>query len=324
MNALKELGVTAYPATEAGIAACAEKLTQGGLVALPTETVYGLAGDATNADAIAAIYATKARPQFNPLICHIADMEMARAIGQFNDMAETLAAAFWPGPLTLVVPRQKDCAIDPLACAGLDTIALRLPAHEVAQQLLRAFGGPVVAPSANPSGRLSPSSAAHVQDMLPDCDVLNGGACAIGLESSIVGCLDETPLWLRAGGLARQDIEACLGRPLSEPPQEEDAAARLAPGRLARHYAPQSPLRLNAEKAEANELLIGFGGDAPSDCFANLSPSGDLAEAAAQLFATLHAADDAAQSRAQGLAIMAIPMHGLGEAINDRLSRAAA
>ena len=315
--------MTAHPATEAGIAACAEKLKQGGLVALPTETVYGLAGDATNADAIAAIYATKARPQFNPLICHIADMDSARALGQFNDMAKKLAAAFWPGPLTLVVPRQKDCAIDPLASAGLDTIALRIPAHAVTQKLLRAVGLPLVAPSANPSGRLSPSSAAHVAAMLPDSDVLDGGDCAIGLESSIVGCLDETPLWLRAGGLARQDIEACLGCALSDPPQEKDAAARLAPGRLVRHYAPQSPMRLNVAHAAKDELLIGFGTDAPSDCFANLSPSGDLTEAAAQLFAVLHAADTAAQKSQCGLAVMPIPMHGLGEAINDRLTRAA-
>ena len=169
---MREFSVTAHPATEAGIAACAEKLKQGGLVALPTETVYGLAGDATNADAIAAIYATKARPQFNPLICHIADMDSARELGQFNDMAEKLAAAFWPGPLTLVVPRQKDCAIDPLASAGLDTIALRIPAHAVTQKLLRAVGLPLVAPSANPSGRLSPSSVAHVAAMLPDSGCL--------------------------------------------------------------------------------------------------------------------------------------------------------
>ena len=194
----------------AGHCRCADKLKQGDLVALPTETVYGLAGDATNGDAIAAIYATKARPQFNPLICHVADMKAARAIGRFNEQAEKLAAAFWPGPLTLVVPRQADCPVDPLASAGLDTIALRIPAHETAQKLLRVVARPLVAPSANPSGRLSPA-AAHVAAMLPDIDVLDGGACAIGLESSIIGCLDDTPLWLRAGGLARADIEACLG-----------------------------------------------------------------------------------------------------------------
>ena len=279
-----------YPANEQAIAACVDKLKQGDLVALPTETVYGLAGDATNGEAIAAIYATKARPQFNPLICHVADMAAARAIGRFNDTAEKLAAAFWPGPLTLVVPRQADCAVDPLASAGLDTIALRVPAHETAQKLLRAVARPLVAPSANPSGRLSPSSAAHVAAMLPDIDVLDGGACAIGLESSIIGCLDDTPLWLRAGGLARADIEACLGTKLAEPPEETATQARIAPGRLARHYAPQSGLRLNAEAAQENELLIGFGTTA-EPCFANLSAMGDLAEAAANLFSVLHSAD---------------------------------
>ena len=312
-----------YPATAQAIAACADKLKQGDLVALPTETVYGLAGDATNGEAIAAIYATKARPQFNPLICHVADIAAARAIGRFNDTAEKLAAAFWPGPLTLVVPRQADCAIHPLASAGLDTIALRVPAHETAQKLLRAVARPLVARSGNPSGRLSPSNAAHVAAMLPNIDVLDGGACAIGLESSIIGCLDDTPLWLRAGGLARADIEACLETELAEPPEEKATQARLAPGRLARHYAPQSGLRLNAEAALENELLIGFGTTA-EPCFANLSAMGDLAEAAANLFFVLHSADKAAQQSGQSLAVMAIPMEGLGEAINDRLARAAA
>ena len=312
-----------YPATAKAIAACAEKLKQGALLALPTETVYGLAGDATNGEAIAAIYATKARPQFNPLICHVADMEAARAIGRFNDMAEKLAAVFWPGPLTLVVPRQADCPVDALASAGLDTIALRIPAHETAQKLLRTVARPLVAPSANPSGRLSPSSTAHVAAMLPDIDVLDGGACSIGMESSIISCLDDRPLWLRAGGLARADIEACLGTKLAEPPEETAAQARLSPGRLARHYAPQSGLRINAETARENELLIGFG-VTTEPCFANLSATGDLAEAAAHLFSVLHAADDAAQESGKGLAVMAIPVEGLGEAINDRLARAAA
>ena len=315
--------MTIYPATAQAIAACAEKLKQGALLALPTETVYGLAGDATNGQAIAAIYATKARPQFNPLICHVADMEAARAIGRFNDMAEKLAAVFWPGPLTLVVPRQADCPVDALASAGLDTIALRIPAHETAQKLLRTVARPLVAPSANPSGRLSPSSTAHVAAMLPDIDVLDGGACSIGMESSIISCLDDRPLWLRAGGLARADIEACLGTKLAEPPEETAAQARLSPGRLARHYAPQSGLRINAETARENELLIGFG-VTTEPCFANLSATGDLAEAAAHLFSVLHTADDAAQESGKGLAVMAIPVEGLGEAINDRLARAAA
>lgn len=311
-----------YPATAQAIADCAEKLKNGALLALPTETVYGLAGDATDGEAISAIYATKARPQFNPLICHVADMESARTIGRFNDIAEKLAAIFWPGPLTLVVPRQTDCPVDALASAGLDTIALRIPAHETTQKLLRAVERPLVAPSANPSGRLSPSSAAHVAAMLPEIDVLDGGACSIGMESSIIGCLDDVPLWLRAGGLARADIEARLGSKLAEPPEETAAQARLAPGRLARHYAPQSGLRLNAEAAQENELLIGFGPTA-EPCFANLSATGDLAEAAAHLFSVLHAADDTAQESGKDLAVMSIPIEGLGEAINDRLARAA-
>jgi len=311
-----------YPADAAGIAACAGTLKQGGLVAIPTETVYGLAGDATNPAAIAAIYATKDRPQFNPLICHIADRETAHRLGRFNETAEKLARAFWPGPLTLVVPRRAECPVDPLASAGLDTIALRVPAHRAAQELLHAVGVPLVAPSANPSGRLSPSTAAHVSTLLPETDILDGGDCAVGLESSIVGCLSDTPLWLRAGGLPRAEIEAFLGLTLSEPPQEEAEAARLAPGRLARHYAPRTPLRLNAIKAETDELLIGFGPQAPA-CHINLSASGDIEEAAAKLFAALHAADRAAQEQGKTLAIMPIPTQGLGEAINDRLARAA-
>ncbi len=315
--------MTVHPANAAGIAACVGTLKQGGLLAMPTETVYGLAGDATNAAAIAAIYATKKRPQFNPLICHIGDMDMAHRLGQFNQMAEKLAARFWPGPLTLVVPRQKDCPVDPLASAGLDTIALRLPAHPTAQALLTEIGLPLVAPSANPSGRLSPSTVMHVTDLLPEIDVLDGGDCVIGVESSIVGCLSETPLWLRAGGIARADIEKFLAKKLAEPPQEKAETARLAPGRLARHYAPQTAIRLDVENATATELLIGFGPNAAADCFMNLSANGDLAEAAAALFTALHKADAAAQNQGKTLAVMPIPTDGLGEAINDRLARAA-
>lgn len=308
---------------EAGLAACVATLKNGAAIGLPTETVYGLAADATSGAAIAEIYRLKNRPRFNPLICHVATMGMAQTLGVFNETAAKLAAAFWPGPLTLVVPRAPVCRVDPLASAGLDTIAIRLPAHETARELLTAFGGPLVAPSANPSGRLSPSTAAHVAALLPEIDVLDGGPCPIGLESTIIGCLDETPLWLRAGGLAREEIEAVLGHNLADVPETDDAEAKLAPGRLARHYAPQRRLRLNAETAKANELLIGFGPDAVDDCFANLSPTADLAEAAAHLFAVLHAADAAAQTEAKSLAIMAIPETGLGEAINDRLRRAA-
>ena len=306
-----------------GLATCADHLRQGEAVAMPTETVYGLAADATQGDAIAKIYALKNRPQFNPLICHVPDLENARQLGVFNAAAEKLAAQFWPGPLTLVLPRTFDCPVHPLASAGLDTLAIRVPAHRVAQDLLRAFGRPVVAPSANPSGRLSPSQAGHVAAMLPDIPVLDGGDCAIGLESSIVGCLDTAPLWLRAGGLSREAIEACLGETLDEVPETQDGEAKLAPGRLARHYAPKAALRLNAETAQADELLIGFGAKAPAICAANLSAKGDMAEAAAQLFSTLHALDALAETQGKRLAIMAIPEDGLGEAINDRLRRAA-
>ena len=307
----------------AGLAACVAQLEKGNAIGLPTETVYGLAGDARSGTAIARIYELKDRPSFNPLICHVVDQAMAERLGVFNATAQKLAAAFWPGPLTLAVPRAPDCPVDPLASAGLDTIALRVPAHPVAQKLLAAFDGPLVAPSANPSGRLSPSTAAHVAALMPKVDVLDGGDCAVGIESTIIGCLDETPLWLRAGGLARADIEAVLGTDLIDLPDGEDATAKLAPGRLARHYAPNVALRLNADTAQENELFIGFGPDAPADIYANLSPTGDMVEAAAALFATLHAADAEAQATGHRLAIMAIPQAGLGEALNDRLKRAA-
>lgn len=308
----------------AGLAYCATRLARGDAVAVPTETVYGLAAKANDGAAIAKIYALKDRPQFNPLICHVASLEAAQLLGVFNDAAQKLAAAFWPGPLTLVVPRQADCPVDPLASAGLASLAIRVPAHEVAQKLLRQIDFPLVAPSANPSGRLSPSTAAHVAALLPDIDVLDGGACPIGLESTIIGCLDETPLWLRSGGLARADIEAVLGTKLVDMPESDARAAKLAPGRLARHYAPQVPLRLNAESATDNEILIGFGPDAPATCSVNLSPSGNLAEAAAALFAALHRLDAQAVAAGKSLAIAPIPHDGLGDAINDRLTRAAA
>ena len=307
----------------AGLGACVAKLKSGETIGMPTETVYGLAADACSGTAIARIYALKNRPSFNPLICHVADKAMAERLGVFNDAAQKLAAAFWPGPLTLVLPRAPDCPIDPLASAGLDTIALRVPAHPLAQQLLLAFGGPLVAPSANPSGRLSPSTAAHVIDLMPNIDVLDGGECTVGIESSIIGCLDETPLWLRAGGLARADIEAVLEHELIELPEEEGTTAKLAPGRLARHYAPNTALRLNADAARDGEWLIGFGEDAPVDCLFNLSQAGELTEAAANLFSVLHQADAQASAAGKTLAIMPIPHDGLGEALNDRLARAA-
>ena len=306
------------------LSACCDRLLDGQLIGLPTETVYGLAADATNGRAIAAIFATKSRPNFNPLISHVVDLPMARQLGQFNAVAETLAMAFWPGPLTLVVPRTADCAVDRLACAGLDTIALRCPAHPVAQELLQLVGRPLAAPSANPSGRLSPSTAAHVADMLPDIDVLDGGAAQIGLESTIIGCFDAEPVLLRSGGIARADIEACLGFALVDVPEGDDNEAKLAPGRLARHYAPKSGLLINVTEPQDECLLLGFGPDAPPSVVANLSPSGNLVEAASQLFVQLHKYDAIALAENKRLAIMPIPRVGLGEAINDRLTRAAA
>ena len=306
------------------LSACRDRILDGHLIGLPTETVYGLAADATNGRAIAAIFATKSRPDFNPLISHVVDLPMARQLGQFNDMAEKLAAAFWPGPLTLVVPRTAACPVDRLACAGLDTIALRCPAHPVAQQLLHLVGRPLAAPSANPSGRLSPSTAAHVADMLPDIDVLDGGAAQIGLESTIIGCFDAEPVLLRSGGIARADIEARLGFALVDVPEGDDNEAKLAPGRLARHYAPKSGLLINVTEPQDECLLLGFGPDAPPSVVANLSPSGNLVEAASQLFVQLHKYDAIALAENKRLAIMPIPRVGLGEAINDRLTRAAA
>lgn len=306
------------------LSACRDRILDGHLIGLPTETVYGLAADATNGRAIAAIFATKSRPDFNPLISHVVDLPMARQLGQFNDMAEKLAAAFWPGPLTLVVPRTAACPVDRLACAGLDTIALRCPAHPVAQQLLQLVGRPLAAPSANPSGRLSPSTAAHVADMLPDIDVLDGGTARIGLESTIIGCFDAVPVLLRSGGIARADIEARLGFALVDVPEGDDNEAKLAPGRLARHYAPKSGLLINVTEPQDECLLLGFGPDAPPSVVANLSPSGNLVEAASQLFVQLHKYDAIALAENKRLAIMPIPSVGLGEAINDRLTRAAA
>lgn len=314
------------PPTAANIERARAQLTAGGLVAMPTETVYGLAARAVDSDAVAAIYATKQRPQFNPLICHVADLAMAQAHGVFNPTAQKLAQHFWPGALTLVVPRRADTPICTLVSAGLYTLALRMPSHQVAQQLIAACDSPLAAPSANPSGRLSPTRADHVAAMLPEIDVLEGGACEIGLESTIIGCFDTAPLLLREGGIARHDIEAVLGEKLQELPEHGEATAKRAPGRLARHYAPRAGLRLNqsAEAAQRDDcLLIGFGADAPDTAAANLSPTGDLVEAASQLFNVLHRLDDQAMRQGQSLAIMPIPEQGLGAAINDRLRRAA-
>ena len=291
-------------------------LRSGGLVAFPTETVYGLGADATNDLTVAKIYEAKGRPQFNPLIAHVEDVEAAFALAEFSAVALTLVARFWPGPLTLVLPRKAGCTVSLLASAGLPSIALRVPAHPLALELIRAVSRPIVAPSANPSGRISPTSAAHVRDGLGDKVqmILDGGACAVGLESTIVSLLDETPRLLRAGGLAREKIEVVLGRKLGMPM----AGPLHAPGQLESHYAPRAKMRLNAKEWREGEERLGFGMlDAPL----NLSKKGDLVEAAANLFSMLHQLDAAGSST---IAVAQVPDTGLGEAINDRLRRAAA
>jgi L-threonylcarbamoyladenylate synthase len=316
------------PAGEAAVVAAARVLAQGGLVAFPTETVYGLGADATDAAAIARLYQAKGRPAFNPLIAHVGDLDAARKIGRFDAAAELLAEVFWPGPLTLVLPRSADCAVADLATAGLDTVAIRIPAHPIARDILRAFGRPVVAPSANLSGHVSPTIAAHVHsDLAGRIDlIVDGGAVEVGVESTIVGIFDA-PMLLRPGGLPRADIERVLGRALNAPPEDADgdSGQPLAPGMLASHYAPRTRVRLNAERIEPGEALLAFGLGAISGIdeaavVMNLSARGDLDEAAANLFGHLRALDSRA---ARTIAVMPIPDHGLGEAINDRLRRAA-
>jgi L-threonylcarbamoyladenylate synthase len=317
-----------WPANAAAVAAAADCLAGGGLVAFPTETVYGLGADATNPDAVARLYQAKGRPSFNPLIAHVGDLQAAQRIARFDATAIALAEAFWPGPLTLVLPKTKDCPVADLATAGLDTIAIRVPAHPVARAILHAFGGPIVAPSANLSGHVSPTTAAHVQsDLEGRIDlIVDGGTVAVGVESTIVGCFCE-PMLLRPGGLPREEIERVLGRILVQPPDDanSDHAQPLAPGMLASHYAPRTPVRLNVDRIEAGEALLAFGpGQVPgvdaSTIVMNLSARGDLAEAAANLFGYLRALDT---KDARTIAVMTVPHHGLGEAINDRLRRAA-
>jgi L-threonylcarbamoyladenylate synthase len=316
------------PAGEAAVAAAARVLADGGLVAFPTETVYGLGADATNPAAVARIYQAKGRPAFNPLIAHVGDIAAARQIARFDAPAIALAEAFWPGPLTLVLPKTENCAVADLATAGLDTVAIRLPAHPVARDILRAFGGPVVAPSANLSGHVSPTTAAHVQsDLTGRIDlIVDGGPVAVGVESTIVGCFDA-PMLLRPGGVPRAEIERVLGRALRQAPSdaESDSGQPLAPGMLASHYAPRARVRLNAQRLEPDEALLAFGLGAISGIDAaaavmNLSERGDLAEAAANLFGHLRALDGKGVGT---IAVMPIPNEGLGEAINDRLRRAA-
>ncbi|MBD3664435.1 threonylcarbamoyl-AMP synthase [Sulfitobacter sp. TSTF-M16] len=299
----------------AGVARAAQLLSTGALVAFPTETVYGLGANARDGKAVAKIYAAKGRPRFNPLIVHLPDAAMARDLVRWSDTAEILATAFWPGPLTLVLPLRADNGLSSLVTAGLDTVALRVPAHSTAQKMLHAFGGPVAAPSANPSGRISPTTATHVLSGLDGqiAAVLDDGPCTVGLESTIVGLTQKTPVLLRAGGLPREAIEAALGAPLDL----HTRGAISAPGQLASHYAPRAQVRLNAQNPQDDEVFLGFG-SMPADL--NLSPSGDLTEAAANLFDHLHQLD----GMRRPIAVAAIPQNGLGAAINDRLRRAAA
>jgi L-threonylcarbamoyladenylate synthase len=321
-----EIATRTMHANAKAIAEAARVLRAGGLVAFPTETVYGLGADATNGAAVARLYAAKGRPRFNPLIVHVADLATAQRLGKFDGAASALAAAFWPGPLTLVLPKTNDCPVAELATAGLDTIAVRVPDHPVAHALIETTGRPLVAPSANRSGHVSPTTAAHVTaDLGGRIDlILDAGPTRVGVESTIVACLPDDPVLLRPGGVARAAIERVLAAPLSEPARAQVHAPQ-APGMLPSHYAPATRLRLAATAVEAHEALLAFGptlppGAAQAVAMLNLSPTSDLVEAAANLFANLRALDRVA---ARAIAVMPVPHEGLGEAINDRLARAA-
>jgi L-threonylcarbamoyladenylate synthase len=298
----------------AGIAEAARILRGGGLVAFPTETVYGLGADATNGAAVAAIFAAKQRPSFNPLIVHVTGGGEAEKYAHFSPAARALADAFWPGALTLVLPRREDCALSLLVSAGLDSVALRVPAHPVAARLIAEAAVPVAAPSANPSGSVSPTTAAHVEEGLGGrVDfILDGGAAPLGIESTVVGFADGAPILLRPGAVTREEIEAVTG-----PLGTAASGVIIAPGQMESHYAPHAALRLEAREAKAGEVLLGFG--PVTGAKLNLSLRGDLREAAANLFAMLRALDGG-----EPIAVSPIPESGLGEAINDRLRRAAA
>ena len=310
----------------AGIAEAAALLRAGALVAFPTETVYGLGADATDGRAVAGIYAAKGRPSFNPLIAHVPDLAAAEREGVFDADARRLAEAFWPGPLTLVVPKAPTCSVSDLACAGLDSVALRVPGHPIARELMQATGRPVAAPSANRSGRVSPTTAAHVwEDLNGRIDaVVEGWSTPVGVESTIVACLGGDPVLLRPGGVTRTEIERVLGRPLGTAVDAPDRP--LAPGLLLSHYAPKAAVRLDASEILPGEAVLLFGGAEPpgldgAKARLDLSPKGDLAEAAANLFAFMRRLD---LTGAPAIAVVPIPEDGLGEAILDRLRRAAA
>lgn len=319
VSKMSDLTKIMLAADKTGFEAASDLWAAGKLVAFPTETVYGLGADARNDHAVAGIFEAKQRPSFNPLIVHVASVEAAKALVVWSDLADRLAQAFWPGPLTLVLPLKAGSGISPLVTAGKDTLAVRMPAHPVARALLGTYAGPIAAPSANPSGKISPTLARHVQEGLGTRvdGIIDGGACDVGVESTIVG-LFEAPTLLRPGGLLSDVIEQALGQPLSQAPKTFTGSEVSAPGQLASHYAPGALVRLNARTAEPGEVMLGFA-DVDGDL--NLSASGDLREAAANLFHHLHALD---AMNAQGIAVAPVPNHGLGVAINDRLGRAAA
>ncbi len=312
------------PESDASIANAADILRAGGLVAFPTETVYGLGADARDDAAVTTIFAAKDRPSFNPLIVHISDLPAAAGKVQINDMARALAETFWPGPLSIVLPLVPDGGLSLLVSAGLDTVALRAPAHPLARALLSAFGGPIAAPSANAAGTISPTTAAHVANSLGDRPdlILDGGACSVGLESTVLDLSRDRPAVLRHGSVTLEQLRATVGA-VEDASTPEPGKAPRSPGQIARHYAPSIPVRLSATSADADEAVIDFGPDevAGGAIRRNLSPDGDLAEAAANLFATLHSLDD---PRYAGIAVAPIPENGLGRAINDRLTRALA
>jgi len=311
------------PSSPTAILEAAEILRRGGLVAFPTETVYGLGADATNADAVAAIFEAKGRPAYNPLICHVANLAAAKRLGEFDARAEKLAHAFWPGALTLIVKRTPDCPAALSVSAGLDTIAIRMPDHELALSLLAETNRPLAAPSANRSGAVSPTNADHVGQSLGDkVDlILDGGNCRIGVESTVLAVDGPVPVLLRPGGVTIEELRDVVG-PI-DLADSDDASRPKSPGMLESHYAPNLPVRLNAPAANPGEALLAFGPTTPEvlNAALNLSPDGKLDEAAANLFDYLRALD---QDNYTGIAVMPIPDHGIGRAINDRLHRAAA
>jgi L-threonylcarbamoyladenylate synthase len=309
------------PATPDAVAEAGRLIRAGRLVAFPTETVYGLGCDATDDRAVALVFAAKGRPEFNPLIVHVGGREDAARLARFDARADALAAAFWPGALTLVLPRAENCPVSLLATAGLDTVALRAPSHAIARALIAATARPIAAPSANRSGEVSPTTATHVAESLGEevALILDGGPCPLGLESAVLDLVGAAPAILRPGAVTEEAIAAVVG-PLAPP---EDRARPAAPGMLARHYATRLPLRLAAREVRPGEALLAFGPDAPTGAplTLNLSPSGNLIEAAANLFAMMRTLD---RPGLAGIAVMPIPEAGLGRAINDRLRRAAA